>query len=404
MKKNMKLSPIVHYILLAVLACSCTFSSIPQKIYSKPDWDNTSEDSKEDISKILIVSTNNFEGNIQSQTESIFLNKINKYLTFEVGGSEILYSYLKILRKRYQGNVLFVDSGNSLKNNGMEDNKLKALKLFDKLNYHAMAFGLDEIKNLYPQDQYLGKYKIPFINSNIINLKTGKLLDNENITSYKIYQVNKTQIGIISISSNLIKKQNKKLKGLYFLDPILSILKTKKRLKKLGVDIIILLAQLNTTCSSPKFRRQKTLNDWKSHKLHCPKEDKDELVKLIKRLPPNTIDFIIGGSDTFSTGFINQIPVIQNPGKGKYIGLLEINFNNITKKVIKDKTKIYQPIKLCHNFLYQTNDCHLGKDLPPDNSASYQRLTKLDNFSIVPAKFLGIKVVKDDRPSKTLGL
>lgn len=388
---------ILNYIFIITSFSFCSLNNISPEIYSHPEWKN-SKIQNDYIKKVIIASTNNFQGHLKAHTDLVYINKIKKNLTLKVGGANILSAYLNILRKRYPNELLVLDSGDLFNKTDLKQNQY-ILKLYNYLQYDGIAFSNHELQTLIENTDYLNQYPVSFINSNILDLKTGKPLEDSQLLPYKIVTVNDIKIGIIGITSpsNTSKKLYSKVKGVYFEDPVLSFLKTKKILRREKVNVTILLTQINTDCISDNPQYQKSYINSSSLQLNCPSQN-DELTKFINRLPPQSIDVIITGNLNFSNGFIGNIPIIQNKGQGRYLSRIELYYDQRRKRVVKEKTTIHSPTKLCHQFFEGTQDCHTGKELPKLNLpwvGDKHRLERLKSFKLVPAKFLGMEVVFD---------
>jgi 2',3'-cyclic-nucleotide 2'-phosphodiesterase (5'-nucleotidase family) len=221
-----------------------------------------------------------------------------------------------------------------------------------------------------------------------VDLKLGKNLNLSGLSKYKVFEKGRIKIAVLSVFHP--KSSSNVLKGVYIKDPIFSLLKDKESIEKDEVHLKILLASIKSGCHSESPMDKKSFNDFENFQLTCPAND--ELFKFISRLPPNFIDLIILNNDHFADGFIGELPIIQNPGKGKYFSRIKITYDLSSKKIIKDKSEILPPLKTCHFFFASTEDCHLG----PEN-LSIKEKKRIDwilesGNKIVPAIYLGEKL------------
>lgn len=359
----MKTLKITQYLAIGFFfISSCSLSNISHRMDGHAEWKKPIPNGP--LKRIVLVATNNFEGNLHPRRENI-LEEEEKGPFLEIGGAEILSSYIDILRKRYPGQLLLLDAGNLFSNKANDQEIQKTLEIYRHLKYDAIAFTERELlalNNFKKGHRLMQKEEIPFVNSNIIDLKTGNLLKWKNLLPYRFIQINDLRIGIIGTTvfdpSKL--KNTHPLKGHYFEDPILSIIKTTKKLKRKGAELIVLSTHVKSHCMVPNSRKLKFLNNASAHQLSCP-SPKDSLLTLLKRLPPHTIDIIMTSNVKTGDGFINDIPILQNPGNGVYFSRIEIMYDKKSKKIIPDRTIIHPPTKLCHQFFAQTNDCYRNK-------------------------------------------
>lgn len=356
------MTKIYLYSLILFVALACATTSVPTKVLSHPEWSNIEED--ENIKRIVLTSTNFFTGSISPKTEDF-----QKAGIISVGGSEILEKYINILRDRFEDQVLLVDSGEIINRNVQRKELKNILSHYKKLNFDAVQFSEKEYAKL--DGRTIDKYKTNFINTNIINLKNQGPYSSKYISPQIIKKVNGVKVGIMAISTykNKDVRNNKSLKGIYFEDPVFSILKSRKKLLRKGAKVFVLLIHTHDECENS----------------NCS-ESLDVLEGIIKRLPPNSIDAIVGSAPSMLNQKVKGIPVIQNRGEGKFLSRLELYYNTSSKKLDKQRTVIHEPTKLCSKFFEVTEDCHIEAD---DHSSNKMNLIRESKNKKVSAKFLG---------------
>ncbi|WP_127716473.1 hypothetical protein [Halobacteriovorax sp. HLS] len=353
------------YSSLAILAVACATIEVPTKVLSEPEWSNIDSDS--DIKRVVVTSTNFFSGAISPQTENF-----NQAGVMSVGGSETIEKYINILKDRYVDQVLLVDSGEINEPNSSQNFTKDVLAHYKRVGYDAIQFSEQEYLEI--DDKFIDDSKVNFVNTNIINLKKQGPYSSKHISPYIIKNINGVRVAILAISTykNTDAIKEKRLNGLYFEDPVLSILKAKRQLRRKKINAYILLVHTQSNCI----------------KDMCSSAS-DIIESMIKRLPPNSIDAIIGSSAEMISRKIHGIPVIQNEGKGKYLSRLELFYSKSQKKIISDKTIIHSPTKLCSRFFMATMDCHINKD---QYALEKMELIKSSDFEKIPARFLGKEI------------
>ena len=371
-----------NYLLFII---SCTFSDFTQ---------NTEDmDLSDSLKKIIIVSTNDLEGHLYPTRKTH--HKYENHL--EVGGGEIFSSYINIIKRKNPGEILLLDSGNLFFN--MDDKKKtkKILSFLNYMQYDGILFSEKEFlaldKNTF---EYLTEYPVPFINSNIMDLKKSSLLKDKKINPWKLISMNDLSIGIIGVTDPSTLTYEEQLKGIYFEDPILSIIKAKKELKKKGAHIIILLTRVKSTCRHLSPEKYSSSKQFSNFQLQCS-DPNDPLVSLIERFPPDTIDIIITGDTNTGDGFIGKIPVLQNPGRGSHFSKLELFYDTQNKKIIHGKTMIHPPIKLCLSFFKDTHDCNERRTGLFDRIFMHRK-----EIELIPARFSGAEISRDSNITQLL--
>jgi 2',3'-cyclic-nucleotide 2'-phosphodiesterase (5'-nucleotidase family) len=351
------------------------------ELYSQPDFEKSSTPSH--VKRIIIASTNDIHGNILPHTERLTHGK--KQIEIKVGGRKITQRYFKILKESYSGKVLLLDAGDSL--NNQFDTKSKQLNLVEfikGMDYDALSLGAKDFttfkKGNSDLKSVIAQVNAPFITSNIIELKHGKRLTWKNTEPYLLKTVNGVKVGIIAVISPSIFKglPKKNSKGFFFDIMEKSIIQNTSRLRRKGAQVIIAIVHAEQTCGKSialekSLPRDKVNFDPENSKA-C--DLNGEVATMLKRLPPNMLDAVVTGKSHLKiANFIQDIPVIQAFSLGKYFSYIELYFDQNKKKVLKEKTKIHQPIKLCHEFIESTNDCYMN-----DQSVNIDKK--------IPAKFL----------------
>lgn len=358
------MNKIFSSLLTLVLIVACASQKVPTRVLSEPEWKDTP--SLDNEKRVTISSINYFNSSLTPQLENY-----ESLGSIKVGGIQLIEKYTSILKQRLDNKVLLLSTGelvNENQNGGIET----LLKDFERIGVDAFHLSEKELKML-PLSK-INKTKNKFVNSNIIDLKKQSPLTSNNIGNYMIKRVNGVKVGIMAVTTfkNIEARKHKYLKGLYFEDPVFSILKVHELLKRKGAEIFVLMIKSHKTCPNQK----------------CESTE-EELQKLLKRLPPQKIDLIIGSEPKIINEKIGGIPFIQNLGEGKYISRVDLFYNTKEKKVISSKTNIHPPIKLCSQFFKATDDCHIENDLYKEEKIN---LIKENQVEMSRARFLDIEI------------
>jgi 2',3'-cyclic-nucleotide 2'-phosphodiesterase (5'-nucleotidase family) len=344
-------------LIILVLFGSCTFNQVPTKVLSLPDY--KTEEMNDEVVKVVIASTQNFKGQLESQKIDLPETKLPQ---LELGGINLLSSYIKILRKVHGNSLILLDAGD-LFNETSPENIPRTIRAYKELGYDGINLTDRELKVL--EDMKYSVEDLPFLTSNILDLKTLKPTSLHGSLPYKIIEISNIKIGIISVTPfKAIKDKKDDFKtGLYFEDPVLSFLKIRKVMKRKGINLTVLMIS---------------------------EKNIDNVHRFVKRLPPNSVDVIVSGNTKSNATLIEGIPILQNHGEGKFISSIELYYDRQDRVIIVDKTKNHGMIKTCSRFFQSTMDCHLDKE--GKWFEKRMEMIKDSKFQTVPAKFLGHEI------------
>lgn len=259
--------------------------------------------------------------------------------TIPVGGFDQTVKYLERIYQQYGERVIFVSAGNLINPNENLEHQFELMKKFSVIaNVGSSELSLldnPEIKNL------------SFISSNLIALDKKVL----NIPTYIEKEIFGKKIGFIGLTHDQINPDSLKFHFKAFNKTLSKVL--YKAHRKHRADMVILLIFGRVECGQTIAKRTgKSILQvgFNPNEDYC--DEKTIINKLTRLIPPNTVDAVImAGPGHKLNHYINNIPVIKNPEEKKYISKLSISIEK------EDKTKIFNPVKLCHIFFKESLDC-----------------------------------------------
>jgi len=357
MKNIYRLSFLFFFLLV-----SCVEQYIVKSKNTYPDWKSVSKLISKDHQ--LIINIGDF-----SKHHKVFqeyrLKKDDQLFPshLSMGGFKIRKRYLEIIKERLPKNSLVLSASDHYHHEG-----------------HIKGLPLDALK--YPLS-FLKKSSLikkrPWVNSNILNIQTGQP---ENFSQKSQVKILSNSAQILSINDTTLLKNlsSKSLLGLYFQDGVTTLLKNRHD----GLNILLYHGE--TKCSSSAIKSVMSFSKAsKKLSLNCPKGD--ALLNLIERLPHSfNLSLIISTRKSSGVGFVKDIPVL-------FSGLAETMLHPIL--IHKDdfkKSYVLPSLKMCHHFFKATQDCHYRSIEEKENDQRLD-LLKEKGFDLVPAKFLGIKVI-----------
>jgi 2',3'-cyclic-nucleotide 2'-phosphodiesterase (5'-nucleotidase family) len=278
-------------------------------------------------SKLTLLVLNSFLGQLNP------LDSVDSLSTHvKIGGEDALKFHIKNARKKWGNTLLLLDSGNILGQNPPQ----KILTFYRKIKFDAVALSRKDIYKLSP---YKKKYNLPFVLSNLIDIKNLRPLSKNNVASYRVVKKGKYKVGIINVTS-----MKKFKKGIYIEDPILTVIKLKNALKQKKANLIVLMTDFSSKCQSRPQPGALAFSKKDNFQLKCPKND--PLKKFIKRLPAGSVDIILVNNNLQGQGFLGEFPVIQTPGKGSVLAKVSISYDEQQDIILKDSF-IMPPLITC---------------------------------------------------------
>lgn len=385
-------------LLLILNACSFKSKTDNQKLkgheelYSEPEAKVEKLDKEE--RRIVIAATNDLQGNYNPPAIS-FTDSSNKgEQAIQIGGEEVISQYFQILRDTYK-DIVLVDSGNIFASSGALDS---VRNFYRKNKYDAVTVGLRDFNLKVPNgtnvkmfEEFAKTSQVPLLLSNLYELKTARVVEWEGVKSYVTKDINGVKVGIIGLVPDDIVEQtpvNNRV-GLFVENMLQATLRHARLLRSLGADMIVVITHQSITCGIEQAEEAKLpvskVNFDPQKESAC--NLKSPLGVFLERLPPQLVDVVIGGRNEHKmANYINGTLVLGAEGDGKSFSFAEFVVNTKTKKVIPEKSVVHQPVRFCHEFFKETQDC-------------YYEDSSVDHKKRVPAKFLD----KDIVPSVNMG-
>ena len=343
--------------------------------------------------RIVLAATND----VQAHFGPVALNFKDKHhkskQQIEVGGVDVMSSYLKILRSKYQ-NVLLVDSGDFLAPNGKRVKSIR--KFYQELGYDAMTVGLGDFNLRLPagstsSTQFIRDFakdsSTPLLLSNLYELKTARGVEWKGTKPYLIKEIDGVKIGILGIVPDdivaLTPVDNRV--GLYVESMVQNTLRYARLLRSLGAQMVVVLTHQGAECGKKIAEDQKLPLSKVNFEPEKPNvcDMSGALGDYLTRLPPGLVDVVVGGRHHQKMANLqNGVVLLSGFDSGKSMGLVEFTFSKESGKLIPDETVIRQPVMFCREFFKETNDC-------------YTEDPSVDHAPRVPATFLGETITPD---------
>lgn len=367
------------------------FEVYKEKVETIKDLDKKSE--KPRYEEIVIVSINDFQGKLKPQEINYLDRAQNTNHKINIGGIAAYKAYFQILKNKLKNNVHFISSGSLFSETS---NPSKIIFYMNYLGIDVAGIGVSDfsLKYNYNYLVYLNeifrKAKFAPLLSNAFDLRNNDPIDFRNILSSTIKIAGQTSIGYISLIApkQVGMIESKKLTGIYFEKLPVKIIKLSNELRKQGADIIVALISEGIDCTSQQSQElnidENKVNFLEENANVCEKFN-NETIEALKQIPPNYLDVVFtSGKDSKVANFINGYPVLQNFANGTDFSWVKLTYDHKQKAVVKERTQILQPVRTCHQFFRETEDCYTKE--------------VLRNVEIKKAKFLNNKIKIDPIP------
>ena len=390
-------------LLLVLLVAGCSLgkknnetSDGHHHLYSAPEKDDVAK-LKTTERRLILISTNDLKGQLEAQQEDAQDKHSPEKTLISVGGAEIMARYMEILRAQYPSQVLLVDAGNALSGTlvSRSSGARALIEMFGRLNYDAIG--------LSPQDLAAGpSMKAPLsptgwmpnlfknqtvLLSNLLDLKTAKPVEWGKSTPQLLKEVNDVKVGFIGLLPDDLpaKLDASVLNGLYVEPAMQAFLKQARSLRLKGADVIVLVMHGGMKCGVTRAQEK----DLPLSKVNFDPRDPTvcdndgALAKFVAELPAGSVDAVItGGGPGKVANFVNGVPVMQAFGQGTAFARVDLVWDVEKKALNLDKTLVHQPVRLCHRFFKESEDC-------------FTEDPSIDHRQLVPARYLEKSIFPD---------
>lgn len=175
--------------------------------------------------------------------------------------------------------------------------------------------------------------KVTSINSSIIDVKTGRLIGHKGLSSSLIIEKGGVKIGIIAARAHNREEENHH----YYMDPVLAVIKLRKYLAKQGVNIVVLMTEVDSNC-----RQYRSTHP--SPEIKC--DEDDPLMNLIGRLPPGFVNLVVNRSNGYYYGKISDTFVMQLPKNKRVVSWAEFYIDMKDNTLDNRRTKVNSSVLL----------------------------------------------------------
>lgn len=279
---------------------------------------------------LTVIATTDFHGALEAEAFTL-----SDGTALEIGGAPLYAAYVKALRAKAKGPVIWVDGGDlfqgSMASNLYEGKPV--VKIFNELELDATALGNHEFDygplgpGSVPQSAgddargalkaRIGEARFPFLAANVFTAE-GKIPDW--LKPSVVLESKGMRIGVIGVASvgTPATTNALNLKGLVFEDPFAPVTAEAQRLRRdEKVDAIVVVGHIGAICTDNNLSRQDDLSS-------CQMADA-ELFELARKLSPGLVNVIVGGHTHRGVAKrLNGIALVQPFANGKYVSWVTV--------------------------------------------------------------------------------
>ncbi|MEO1173538.1 MAG: metallophosphoesterase, partial [Myxococcota bacterium] len=241
---------------------------------------------------VTILSTNDVHGAIEGKTITAGNSAVR------AGGLLTMSGYIEAVRQTSEHPVLLVDAGDIYQGTLVSNQSWgqAIIDIYNALGFDAAVLGNHEFDfgdGEHQNGDELGVVKsrvagasFPFVTSNVIDKKTGKVIDWPNTHPSLIVEKGGIKIGLIGGSTTSTPETTKaqNVVQLAFPDPAPIIVEEAAKLRAQGAELVVFVAHIGSGCGS---------FDDPHDTSSCNLES--EMFSVLDRLPPGTVDVAAGG-------------------------------------------------------------------------------------------------------------
>lgn len=303
---------------------------------------------------VTIASTNDMHGALDPHV----LEASGKKLRY--GGMLVLASYLDALRARYGKSVLLVDAGDIYQGSLVSNLSFgrASIAAMNALGYDAAAIGNHEFdfgagdslvtspgplaKNgrdpLAVVKARIGDARFPFLAANVLERSSGKLLSWRNTRPTLLLDKGGVKVGLIGVATPETPRTTRfqNVTSLDFTDPVGPVTAAAHDLRGAGAELVVVVAHMGGECKSTSDAQDVS---------SC--EQDSDLFDLVRRLPPGTVDVVIGGhTHQFVAHWVKGVAVTEAGARVRNLGYIEACVKP-GGGIDEAASRIHAPVPLC---------------------------------------------------------
>ena len=343
------------FIILTQTFLSIRTSPLNISNYSYPNPNDPS------VYYVAVLSVNDIHG-VYFPSTTTYLDKNNTTSYYESGGLDYLGKYISIMKREWGERFIFLDAGDQFQG-GLEtkiSNGDIITDFYNIMNLTAATFGNHEWDEGYEYlDTRLHKSTFPYLACNIMNSTSNQTEFLYNQLHYKIITIDKIKIGIIGLANNVVKEtSNGKFKDVTFLNYVQRLTQMANEIRP-QVNAIIALGHVALSCETEDSNSNIfELKVYNKATLQTKCDLNKEVAKLLKELPPNTIDaFITGHSHDVTHHWVYDVPVMSGKNFGLYTNIMYLPFDKETLSLINNDIQIEGPLPTCAKVFTSNHRC-----------------------------------------------
>jgi 5'-nucleotidase len=282
--------------------------------------------------------------------------------SYEAAGVSVLATYIRRLRNEFGDHLVWLDAGDQFQGS-LESNTTRGgpmVAFFNDIGLSASAIGNHEFDFGVPNlEARMKEAHYPYLDANIVEKKSGKVVNFPNSQSHFVVQTGHLKIGVIGLSTRETPTTTRpdNVKNYRFTSLKETTLREADELRQEGANIVVIVAHAGLFCdlSHQPEDRIRSVEDVQGD---CDPK-KGEIVDLLNSLPHGTVDAVVSGhTHSVVHHWVNGVPVIQGGVSGKNINVIYLTYDISQRHLMTDQTRIEGPIPVCEFVFQNRKDCN----------------------------------------------
>ncbi len=304
-------------------------------------------------------------------------------VTYRAGGAPVLAAHVQLLRSVFKSNLFVFDAGDEFQGT-IESNLQRGapvVQFYNAIGLNAAAIGNHEFdfgpaEGGDPKDlqgtlkQRISEAHYPYLSANVVEKATGHRLPGA--LPHVMLTSGNLKVGVIGLTTAeaLNRTRPEFVTNLAIQDLKETALRESRELRKEGANIVILVAHAGLHCDmGHALPGGPYMTTPITEAGECGPND--EIVRLLKALPPGTLDAVVAGhTHQIVHQWVHDVPVIEGGASGLNYNLIYLTYDWNQGKIVTDRTRIEGPVPVCPKVFENQGDCDGNRPAPTKGRGS----------------------------------
>lgn len=293
---------------------------------------------------VTIVTTNDVHGTVEAKSYEAGPHRV------EGGGLLLLSGVVEAIRETSPNPVLLLDAGDIYQGTLVSNHSYgeSIIALYNEIGFDAAVLGNHEFDfgdggdgsgdELAVVKKRVAQASFPFVAANVYDAATDTPIQWPNAQPSVVLDAAGVKVGIIGASTTATPETTKaqNVVSLRFPDPVPIVEAEAAKLRAQGAELIVFLAHMGSNCAD--------LSD-PNDPSSCDPEG--EMVQLIRRLAPGTIDVAAGGhTHRYIAHWIDGVATVEAGAQAHSVARIDACLG-ARGRMSRELSRIHPPVHVC---------------------------------------------------------